>query len=65
MKAGIMIDKWKLDILTKYFDEKGIEFTEDGVLCGSLLITVITDDLEKLADHLVLIEQACTRSRMH
>lgn len=49
MKAGILIDKWKLPIFSRRLKEAGFAYEEVGSLTNdSLTLTVVTDRTQAL-----------------
>lgn len=51
MKAAIAIDDWKLSIFERHLKQSGYSFEQSGRLTpNTLLLTVVTDNLEALAE---------------
>lgn len=60
MKAGIVIDAWKLPIFKKHLTEAGFSFEEKGALTpGSLVLHVQAESAEKLKPVVVAAQQEC------
>lgn len=50
MKAAIAIDTWKLSIFERHLKQAGYSYMKgDGVTEDTLLLTVITDNVEALS----------------
>lgn len=50
MKAGIVIDDWKLPIFDRHLSESGYVYEKHpGVTAGTLTLTVETEDAKALA----------------
>lgn len=64
MKAGIVIDRWKLPIFTRHLKEAGFSYEEvGGLTADSLVLTVETDDRPKLQRVVVAATVECNRTR--
>ena len=49
LKAGVVIDDWKLKIFKKIFDDAGFKYTEiNGPSNGCITLLVETETIEKL-----------------
>jgi len=64
-KVGITIDNWKLKIFKKYLKEAGYEFEQHpGLTQFIMLLTVKTDDINKLGKVVKKANDAAARSKM-
>jgi hypothetical protein len=62
MKAGIVIDDWKLSIFERHFKQSGYAFENAGKLTtGTLLLKVETSNLEALGE---VVKAANTEAAM-
>ncbi len=56
MKAGIVLDAWKLTIFKRQLDQAGYTYEQHpGVLANTITLTVVTDDQAAL---LVVVKAA-------
>lgn len=66
MKAGIVIDKWKLPIFSRHLKEAGFAYEEVGSLTSdSLTLVVVTDNAQALGQTVLAAnkEAAQTKAR--
>jgi hypothetical protein len=65
MKAGIVVDDWKLPVFRKQLDAAGFSYEEAGkaLLPGTTLLRVQTSDLNKLNAVLEACQAECKRSK--
>jgi len=51
MKAGIAIERWKLDIFSRHLEQSGYEFTQgNGVTPDTMFLYVLTDNPQALSE---------------
>lgn len=65
MKAGIVVDDWKLPIFRTRLAQAGLKYEEAGgaLLAGATLLRVETSDLNKLNAVLEACQAECKRSK--
>jgi hypothetical protein len=64
MKAGIVVDDWKLPVFRKRLTEAGYTYTDAGALTnGTTVLTVQTDNMLKLKKLLELCQAQCRAQR--
>ena len=64
MKAGIVIDAWKLPIFEKYLTEGGFTFENKGHFTpDTLTLTVQTEDIAALHKVIAAANRACTKEK--
>lgn len=64
MRAGIVVDNWKLPIFRKRLTEAGYTYTDAGGLTpDTTVLTVETDNMLKLKDVVEVCQKACRRGR--
>ena len=62
MKAGIVIDRWKLPIFTRHLKQAGYSYDEKGELVeATLVLTVETNDGAALQKVLTAAATECAR----
>lgn len=60
MKAGIVVDNWKLPVFRKRLTEAGYHYTDAGGLThDTTVLTVETDDILKLKNVLEQCQAEC------
>ncbi len=60
MRAGIVVDDWKLPIFRKRLTEAGYTYTDAGGLThDTTVLTVVTDDVLKLKKVIELCQRQC------
>lgn len=66
IRAGIMIDSWKLPVFKKRLKKAGYSFEKgDGVVPGTLSLYVETNNTIKLQKVVEEANRECARSKMH
>lgn len=66
MKAGLVIDAWKLPIFKKYLTEAGFSFEEKGAFTpDSVILHVQTESAEKLKPVVIAAQQECENCKDH
>lgn len=64
MKAGIVVDDWKLPVFRKRLTEAGYEYTDAGGLThNTTVLTVETDNMLKLKSVIEKCQRECARQR--
>lgn len=64
MKAGIVVDDWKLPIFRRHLTEAGYEYTDEGGLThNTTVLTVETDDMLKLKAVIEDCQSECRRQQ--
>lgn len=64
MKAGIVIDKWKLPIFSKHLVADGFKYEERGQLVeGTIALIVETTSPEALKPTVVKAQVECARTK--
>lgn len=63
MKAGIVLDDWKLPVFRKRLTDAGFTYTDaGGVLPDTTLLTVETNDVTALAGVVKVCQAECART---
>lgn len=66
MKAGIVIDKWKLPIFSRRLKEAGFAYEEVGSLTSdSLTLVVVTDNAQALGQAVLAANKEAAQTRAH
>lgn len=66
MRAGIVVDDWKLPVFRKRLTEAGFEYTDAGGLThATTVLTVETDDVSRLGDVVKACQHECRKQRMN
>lgn len=64
MKAGIVVDDWKLPVFRKRLTEAGFTYTDAGGLThDTTVLTVQTDDLPRLQRVIQRCQNECRKGR--
>lgn len=64
MKAGIVVDDWKLPVFRKRLTDAGFTYTDAGGLThDATVLTVVTDDMLKLKRVLESCQTECRRQK--
>lgn len=62
MKAGIVVDDWKLPVFRRRLKKAGYEYQDGGPLTAdTTLLTVVTDDMSALKKVLEQCQAECRR----
>lgn len=63
MKAGIVLDNWKLPVFRKRLTVAGFTYTDAGGLThDTTVLTVVTDDVAKLKTVVEACQKECVRT---
>jgi hypothetical protein len=66
VKAGIVIDKWKLPIFSRRLKEAGFAYEEVGSLTSdSLTLVVVTDNAQALGQAVLAANKEAAQTRAH
>lgn len=66
MKAGVVLEKWKLPIFKKHLDKAGFEYEErPGLLENCVTLHVQFDDVSELTPIIKAANLAAARSKMN
>lgn len=64
MKAAIALDNWKLPVFRKRLTEAGFNYTDAGGLThDTTVLTVVTDDMSRLAKVIADCQTQCAAQR--
>jgi len=64
MKAGIVVDDWKLPVFRERLTAAGFTYTDAGGLThNTTVLTVVTDDVSRLGDVVKECQRECNRQR--
>lgn len=64
MKAGIVVDDWKLSVFRRRLTAAGYEYTDAGGLTAdTTVLTVETNDMLKLKSVIEACQAECRKSR--
>lgn len=64
MKAGIVVDDWKLPVFRERLTAAGFTYTDAGGLThDTTVLTVVTDDVSRLGDIVKECQRECHRQR--
>lgn len=66
MKAGIVIDKWKLPIFSRRLKAAGFAYEEVGSLTSdSLTLVVVTDNAQALGQAVLAANKEAAQTKAH
>lgn len=64
MKAGIVVDNWKLPVFRERLTEAGYEYTDAGGFThDTTVLTVVTDNMLALKQVIEACQAECRKSR--
>lgn len=64
MKAGIVVDDWKLPVFRRRLTEAGYEYTDAGGLThDTTVLTVVTDNMLALKEVIEACQAECRKVR--